>query len=356
MVERVAASSTAILFCLVRSIRDMSSVCMPFAFPVSRLERICCSWPFRIRERIPASPLRISMAATRPLPSSVLTSVWQTIPWMVAASCARTCSFEPSGNESMIRDMVSAADWVWRVPNTRWPVSAAVIAMLIVSGSRISPTRIMSGSCRSARFSASGKFLVSAPISRWFMMHPLFSWTNSMGSSIVRMWSFRFLFAASMIAARVVDFPDPVGPVTSTSPRGRFANSASPSGIPSCCSDLISLGITRITLPVFPLCCMTFTRNRDFPGIEYAKSSSWVRENSACCSSVITENSSCLIFAEDSLLYPLIGSISPLFLLIGGMPWVRWRSDEPESIRVRSRSLRVISPVVAVVWRTSVVL
>src|SRR5579872_7248615 len=44
--------------------------------------------------------------------------------------------------------------------------------------------------------------------------------TNSIGSSMVRMWSCRSVLILSIMAARVVDFPDPVGPVTSTKPRG----------------------------------------------------------------------------------------------------------------------------------------
>ena len=46
---------------------------------------------------------------------------------------------------------------VWSVESTRWPVSAALSAMSIVSSSRISPTRITSGSWRSAARSASAK-------------------------------------------------------------------------------------------------------------------------------------------------------------------------------------------------------
>ena len=54
----------------------------------------------------------------------------------------------------MIRSTVDAAVVVWSVPKTRWPVSAAVSAVPIVSMSRISPTRITSGSWRSAALSA----------------------------------------------------------------------------------------------------------------------------------------------------------------------------------------------------------
>ncbi len=50
----------------------------------------------------------------------------------------------------MIRSTVCAVDWVCRVAKTRWPVSAAVSAVEIVSRSRISPTRITSGSWRRA--------------------------------------------------------------------------------------------------------------------------------------------------------------------------------------------------------------
>ena len=46
---------------------------------------------------------------------------------------------------------------VWSVEKTRWPVSAAVSAISMVSRSRISPTRITFGACRSDALSASGE-------------------------------------------------------------------------------------------------------------------------------------------------------------------------------------------------------
>src|SRR2546426_845708 len=49
---------------------------------------------------------------------------------------------------------------------------------------------------------------------------------NSIGSSTVMMWPFISLFTLSISAASVVLFPEPVGPVTSTSPRGRSASFA----------------------------------------------------------------------------------------------------------------------------------
>ena len=57
----------------------------------------------------------------------------------------------------MMRSTVLDALCVCSVPRTRWPVSAAVSAIAIVSRSRISPTRITSGSWRSAARSASAK-------------------------------------------------------------------------------------------------------------------------------------------------------------------------------------------------------
>ena len=59
------------------------------------------------------------------------------------------------------------------------------------------------------------------------------------------MWSVRLRLISSMIAASVVDLPEPVGPVTSTRPRGFLASSWRLSGSPSSSSDLISVGIVR---------------------------------------------------------------------------------------------------------------
>ena len=54
-------------------------------------------------------------------------------------------------------------------------------------------------------------------------MHLLCWWRNSIGSSIVMMCSSRVWLITSISDASVVDLPEPVGPVTSTSPRGRSA-------------------------------------------------------------------------------------------------------------------------------------
>ena len=80
-----------------------------------------------------------------------------TIPWSDAASCIRTWPCWADGKTSMMRSIVLGALCVCSVASTRWPVSAAVSAVEIVSRSRISPTRITSGSWRSAPRSASAK-------------------------------------------------------------------------------------------------------------------------------------------------------------------------------------------------------
>ena len=70
----------------------------------------------------------------------------------------------------MMRLTVSGASTVCSVERTRWPVSAADSAVCTVSSSRISPTRITSGSWRSTRRRARLKDAVSWPTSRWLMM------------------------------------------------------------------------------------------------------------------------------------------------------------------------------------------
>ena len=134
-------------------------------------------------------------------------------------------------------------------PKTRWPVSAAVSAVEIVSRSRISPTRITSGSWRSAARRASANVVASGPISRWLTMHRLCRCRNSIGSSIVRMCSARLRLISSIIAASVVDLPEPVGPVTRTRPRGFSASWCSVDGMPSSSSVLSSSGIMRNAAP-----------------------------------------------------------------------------------------------------------
>src|SRR5258707_15737404 len=61
-----------------------------------------------------------------------------------------------------------------------------------------------------------------------------------MGSSMVIMCSSRSLLILSSIAASVVDLPEPVGPVTSTNPRGFSHSPFATTGKPSASKPLIS--------------------------------------------------------------------------------------------------------------------
>ena len=62
------------------------------------------------------------------------------------------------------------------------------------------------------------------------------------------MWSFRSLLILSIIAARVVDFPVPVGPVTSTNPLGFLINSLTIGGMPNSARLRISKEMARKAL------------------------------------------------------------------------------------------------------------
>ena len=82
------------------------------------------------------------------------------------------------------------------------------------------------------------------------------------GSSMVMIWSARSAFALSTIAASVVDLPEPVGPHTSTRPRGNSARSAIRGSIPSSCAVLISVGMVRNAAHTPIRSRYTFTRKR----------------------------------------------------------------------------------------------
>ncbi len=114
--------------------------------------------------------------------------------------------------------MVPAALEVCSVPKTRWPVSAAIRPAWKVSSSRISPTRMTSGSSRTAARNASAQSRASRPISRWFTMLLASWWRYSIGSSIVRMWARRRRLTMCSRLASVVDLPEPVIPQTSIRP------------------------------------------------------------------------------------------------------------------------------------------
>ena len=96
-----------------------------------------------------------------------------------------------------------ATSGVCSVESTRWPVSAALSAMSIVSSSRISPSRITSGSWRSAARSARGEVGGVEPDLALAHVARASSCRNSIGSSIVTMCTRRVWLRWPIIAASV---------------------------------------------------------------------------------------------------------------------------------------------------------
>jgi hypothetical protein len=86
----------------------------------------------------------------------------------------------------------------------------------------------------------------------------------------------------SIIPASVVVLPEPVGPVTSTSPRGSIASDASTGGSPRSPSEIAPMLTRRKTRPHDPRAMKALTRNRPRPVIEYAKSASFVTRKASC--------------------------------------------------------------------------
>ncbi len=173
---------------------------------------------------------------------------------MTAASWSRICFCWCGGKTATMRLIVSVASIVWSVEKTRWPVSAATSAVSTVSKSRISPTRMTSGSWRRAARIAAANDRVSTSSSRWLMIDFLSRWRNSTGSSTVMMCSARTELMKSIIAASEVDFPEPVVPVTRTSPRVSSQIFSRTGGRRSSRTFRIRAGITRHTIPTVPRC------------------------------------------------------------------------------------------------------
>ena len=108
----------------------------------------------------------------------------------------------------------------------------------------------------------------------------------------------------SIIDARVVDLPEPVGPVTRISPLGFAASSFKTGGSPSISSEGMVELRSLIVAASFPSCLNTFTRCL-LPSEEHiAKSASSPSSRSALCSSVsistIIESFSALLSPSNS--------------------------------------------------------
>ena len=149
-----------------------SKVCIPTAFPVCMTDAIWTVLASRMRFPTAGVQTKISSAAQRPFLSIRLNRFCATTTLSAVDSVFRICGCSPWGKTSTIRSTVLAAFSVCSVPKTKCPVAAASTAREMVSRSRISPTRIMSGSSRNAPRNADANVIVCSPTSRWFTMHP----------------------------------------------------------------------------------------------------------------------------------------------------------------------------------------
>ena len=138
-------------------------------------------------------------------------------------------------------------------------------------------------------FSAFLKVSVSAPISRWLIRHFLCGCRYSIGSSMVMMCSWRSELILSIIAASEVVLPEPVGPVTSTMPRGLLHSSSITGGKPSSAKLWTLKGTVRKAPPTAPRCMKRLARKRATPRTPKEKSSSLSSSKRSFCVSVSTE-------------------------------------------------------------------
>ncbi len=111
----------------------------------------------------------------------------------------------------------------------------------------------------------------------------------SIGSSMVRMCSGRFRLIQPTIAARVVDLPDPVGPVMSTRPWGRLSSGPVDVGRPMSSGVGISVGMSRRASAGRSSWKKALARKRAVSAQVNAKSSWRSREISSLSSAVIRE-------------------------------------------------------------------
>ena len=103
---------------------------------------------------------------------------------------------------------------------------------------------------------------MSVPTSRWLIDATLSAYRTSTGSSTVTMWTAFVSLMCSIMAESVVVFPEPVGPVTSTSPRCSSAICRTASGSPTSSNVGPPKLRRRRTMLVEPRWWKTLVRNR----------------------------------------------------------------------------------------------
>src|SRR6201998_3076017 len=126
--------------------------------------------------------------------------------------------------------------------------------------------------------------------------------------------------------ASVVDFPEPVGPVTSTRPRGNMHRSRKIFGEFRSSSDRMTEGMFRNTAPAPRFWLNAFTRKRASLGISKEKS---VSKNSSyaflCLSFMMSYTMLCTSLCDKGGM--LMRFMSPSTRIMGGTPEDKCRSD-----------------------------
>src|SRR3989441_3852191 len=194
-----------------------------------------------------------------------------------------------------------------------------------------------SGSCRRAARRAVRKLLESWPTSRWFTHATLSTCRTSMGSSMVTRWRGRVRLMYSIMAARVVVFPEPVGPVTSTRPRASLASFCTTGRSPNSSNVGPPMRSFRKTMLTPPRCRKTLARNRPTPGTVWAKSTSPSSSKRAF------RLGGTMASASRSASWPPTGGCSsrrswPPSRNAGGDPTLMWRSEPSLEASWRSQS------------------
>ncbi len=146
----------------------------------------------------------------------------------------------------------------------------------------------------------------------------------------------------SIIAASVVDLPDPVVPVTRMIPRSSSASSPITGGSWSCSTVLISWGIVRMTSETDPRWRKALTRKRARSVTAKARSTSWSASNSARWASLPSSRRSTIACVASGRRGSASGSgwSLPLTRIIGEERTFRWRSEPPEATRWRRAASR----------------
>jgi hypothetical protein len=176
------------------------------------------------------------------------------------------------------------------------------------------------------------------PTSRCVITQFLCGCTNSTGSSTVTIWPKEFSLRQSIMAASVVDLPEPVAPTMMVRPRLVMATSFSTCGMPRPSMVGSLAGMVRSTMPTLPCCTNAFTRKRPMPGGGDRKVAFLVRSNSAVWRSFMTERVSASVCCAPSACCDTLVTL-PSTLMAGGKSAVMNRSLPLRLTMSLSRSL-----------------